>query len=1074
MKKLLLITVSLLLLSAGLYAQEVSGVVTDEQGNPLPGVNVVVRQTQEGTITDVDGHYRIRVPGPEATLSFTFVGYQVKTVEVGSRTQIDINLELSVEALDEVVVVGYGTMKKRDLTGSVASVSADDLKDIPVTSVAQAITGRLAGVQITTAEGSPDAEVRIRVRGGGSITQDNSPLFIIDGFPADDLGSVAPSDIESIDVLKDASSTAIYGARGANGVVIVTTKSGSSGKTRITYNAYYGKKRLSKKLDVLNPYEFVHSQYERLRGSFQDRNSFIRMFGEYDMIDELYLGYPGTDWQEEVFGRDASSMYHNLGIEGGNDKTRFNLSLTNNTDEGIMIESGYTRNNLSFRFDQQLSERLDLNFDVKIADTRVTGAGTSDPGTSTNNRLKHSVIYMPTTGLTEFFDDIETEITDDEYYEFTNLTDPVLLARDEYRLKHRTDYSFNGALNYRLADGLIFRSEAGYKARVEKRESYDGLSTPNARKYGDKPIAEVEDRLGKTFRIANTLNFERREIGNLHTINLLIGQEMIMSVTDNITILSRGFPVGITPYLALGSMGLGEDNQKPDTEYNESRLLSFFGRANYNFGNRFLTSITVRADGSSKFGPENRWGIFPSFSGGWRISEEEFMENVSFISFLKLRGSYGQAGNDRIDDQLWRTTYKVGTDKAFYLNEEPLSFFYPDNSNLANPFLKWETMITRNIGLDLGFFKNRLLANIDVYKNTGMDLLVRSTVPPETGYLYQMTNIGQTTNKGLEIILNGSIIEQTNFNLSASFNISFNRNNIDHLGEQDFFLESSGWNNDVGADYIVMVGQPVGMMYGFVTDGYYTVSDFTWDPDLEEYILNEGIADNSGILFAGFGPGSVRFADLADPIDPDGVIVPDGNKVTFEDDRVIIGNSNPKHIGGFNIQAAFWRFDASVFLNWVYGNDIYNANKIEFTSQYRKYTNLLSVMSMEQRYRYINDEGVDVYGDPDALAALNSEASIWAPPQGRYLFHSWAVEDGSFLRVNNITIGYTLPGTLTKRISIERLRIYATGNNLFTFTNYSGFDPEVNTRRSTPLTPGVDYSAYPRSRALLVGINVTL
>jgi hypothetical protein len=447
---------------------------------------------------------------------------------------------------------------------------------------------------------------------------------------------------------------------------------------------------------------------------------------------------------------------------------------------------------------------------------------------------------------------------------------------------------------------------------------------------------------------------------------------------------------------------------------------------------------------------------------------------------MKIRGSYGQAGNDRIDDQLWRTAFSVGTDKAYYLNEVPLTFFYPNPDNIPNPYLKWETAITRNLGFDMGFLKNRLTANIDIYKNTGKELLLQSDVPPETGYTQQMTNIGATSNQGIEFVIDAIPIQKNDFQVSFNFNISFNKNRVEDLGKDNFFLYSSDWNSDVGADYFVKVGEPVGQMYGFITDGFYKVDDFQVDAITGKlmkdskgiYMLKPGIADNSGILYAGFGPGAVKFKNLGDPLDADGNPVPDGNKVTFDADRTVIGNANPKHVGGVNMSVMYKGFDASIFMNWVFGNDIYNANKIEFTSAYRKYTNLLTEMSSDKRWTNINDQGA-VITDAAELAERNKNATIWSPNLGRYLFHSWAVEDGSFLRISNLTIGYTLPAAWTRKVFIQNLRVYATGNNLLTFTKYSGFDPEVDTRRSTPLTPGVDYSAYPRSKMYLVGLNVT-
>jgi len=1073
--RLLLLPI-IMIASENLTAQQVTGKVTDQNGEPLPGVSVLVKGTTQGTITNLEGIYKINVTSPDKdALVFSYVGMITEEHPVAGKNVINVSMRPKTELLDEIVVVGYGTIKKRDLTGSVSSVGGEQLRDIPLTSTAQAITGRLAGVQITTSEGSPDADVRIRVRGGGSITQDNSPLYIVDGFPVDNIGSIPPTDIVSIDVLKDASSTAIYGARGANGVVIITTRSGSKGATRISYNAFMGTKELTKKLEVLSPYEFVLAQYERAQGSALDRNNFVKRFGTWNQLDSLYSNITGTDWQEKVFGQNAPTIYHNLSLEGGSDKTTYSLSLTNNEDKGIMIESGYTRNNVNFRFDNAATEKLKLSFDVKLADTKVKGAGTSDPGTSTTNRLKHSVIYRPINGLYDFTSDPDLEFQDDAYYELSGLTDPVTLAHDEYRLKHQTRATLNGAFTYTIIPHLTYRMELGYNNFQERRDRFDGLTTAAARQYGNKPIAAIQENRKITLRMANLITYDLKEFAGGNSLNIMAGQEIIDGHSKIFSEEVRSFPTDLTASMALGSMALGEDVQPPYTFETADKLASFFGRANYNYKDRYLASLTIRADGSSKFSPSNRWGIFPSFSAGWRISEEPFMKNIPVLSYLKIRASYGQAGNNRIDDMLWRTTFKVANDKLYYLNETPYTFFYPDPNNLPNPDLKWETTITRNAGLDIGIFKNRIMLNIDVYKNSTKDLLVQSTVPPETGYLYQMRNIGRTSNRGIEFVLDAIIIEKKDFRLTANMNISFNKNKVEELGltGSDYFLQGSGWNNDVGADYIVKVGEPVGLMYGFVTDGFYTVDDFDYNPATRRYTLKPGVADNSAITYAGFGPGAARFKNLADPVDASGNPIDDGKKVTFAEDRTIIGNANPKHIGGINISLTYKGFDMSIFMNWVYGNDVYNANKIEFTSMYRSYTNLLSIMNSQNRWKTVNADGV-VVTDPAELAELNKNATIWTPSRGRYLFHSWAVEDGSFLRLNNATIGYTFPSEWTQKIRVKSLRIYATGNNLLLFTKYSGYDPEVDTRRSTPMTPNVDYSAYPRSRMYLMGINVTL
>lgn len=1060
------VTCCFLLFGHMVIAQQITRKVTDENGGPLPGVNILVKGTMQGAVSDIDGDYKINVNDENATLVFSFIGYNTEEIPIATKTVIDVVMIPEISKLDEVVVIGYGTMRKRDLTGSVASVNSDQLKNIPITSTAQAITGRLAGVQITTSEGSPDADVRIRIRGGGSITQDNSPLIIVDGFPVDRISDIPPSDIESIDVLKDASSAAIYGARGANGVIIITTKTGSTGKVRVNYNYYTGVKQLANKLDVMDPYEYTLYQYERAQRSFLDAKSYAEWFGTYEQLGSLYGDLPGIDWQDKVFGRDARSTYHNLSINGGNETTNYNLSLTHNDDNGIMIGSGFKRNNANFRMENKATDKLTINVDLKYSDTEITGAGTSDPGSSTSNNLRHTVQYRPLDIIIE-----DADFTDEDYYNDSDLSDPISLAEDDVRNNGRKSGTYNGSISYEIVKHLRFKADAGLDTKDERNDRFYGLSTYLARRYGDKPVVTIEQKQNRRFRWSNTLNYTRTDISGLHDINILAGQEYIYSRSKSIENEIRSFPKKTPADIAIGSIGLGEEYQRPQSFESENKLLSYFGRINYGYKDRYLVTATVRADGSSKFAPGNRWGIFPSGSFAWRISEEGFMQNFSTISNLKARISYGQAGNNRIDDFLWTTTYGLDSDKAYFLNDTETSYFEP--TYLANPNLVWETTISRNIGLDVGVLNNSYNLTMDIYQNTTKDLLIEQRVPSVSGYETQIQNVGQTTNYGVEFSLDAYIITTPDFSLSANFNIAFNHNKVDNLGGIDYFTEPSDWRSDTGDDYIVKVGEPVGLMYGFVTDGFYTVDDFDYNESTGEYTLKDGVASNEGIVFDGFGPGSYKFKNLSDPIDENGNPVDDGNAVTFDDDRTIIGNSNPKHTGGLNITAQYKGFDLSVFMNWVYGNDIYNADKIEFTSGYKKYTNLLTTMDSNNRWRTINEAG-EVVTDPVELAALNENATIWKPQTGRYLFHSWAVEDGSFLRLNNVTFGYTIPTSVLNKIKIEKLRIYFTANNLYTFTNYSGYDPEVDTRRSTPLTPGVDYSAYPRSRSYILGLNLTL
>jgi TonB-linked SusC/RagA family outer membrane protein len=1073
-----LLTIGFLLALFPAMAQTaITGTVSDNNGERLPGVTVVEKGTTNGTVTDTDGNYSIEIDNPDdATLVFSFVGMKKQEVDVDGRTSINVTMESATEYLDEVVAIGYGSVQKRDLTGSVASVGEDQLRDLPVSSTAEALTGRLAGVQITRSEGSPDAEVKIRVRGGGSITQDNSPLYIVDGFPVSSIDDIPPNDIKSIDVLKDASSTAIYGSRGANGVVIITTKSGEKGKVTVNFNSYVGRKELANKLDVLDPYEYVLYQYERSRGLFLEERDFERFFGSWNDLDSIYKPQTDPDWQGQVFGADAPTYYNNISISGGDKKTKYNISFTNNINKSIMIENGFKKNNLNMKFQHKANDFLTIDFNMRYSERTINGSGTSDSGTQSHNRLRHAVQYRPTKGLADFIDELEFD--DDLYYLASQLTDPITLAKDDYKQQFRDNHTYNGSLTFEPVTNLILKTSAGIEKRNERRERFYGLSTGTARRYGDKPVVELETREYKKLRMTNTAAYSMQDIAGEHDFDVLLGQEAVKSSSNRFSVESRSFPAETTPEVAIGSMVLGDQHQKPQTYESERTLLSFFGRINYDWREKLLASFTFRADGSSRFGPENRWGYFPSASVAYRLSEEPFIQDIPFISNFKVRGSYGTAGNNRIDDFLWTTTYRVSSSKAYFLNESEKPYFYPET--LANPELKWETTITRNLGIDLGFFNSRINTSLEFYRNTTRDLLIESKIPSVSGFEEQMQNVGSTSNFGFEWLVDAILVDNRNFTLQANFNISFNKNNVEDLGGLDYFTQASGWSDDTGDDYIIKLGEPVGMMYGFETDGFYTVDDFQTDPETGEfimdsgdYVLKEGVADNSGITFAGFGPGSYKFKNLADPVDEEGNPVDDGSKVTFDDDRTIIGNANPKHFGGLNLMATFYNFDFSVFLNWVYGNDIYNASKIEFTSAYNKYTNMLTNMSSDKRWRIVNDMGEEVT-NPAKLAALNKDATIWTPPRGRYLFHSWAVEDGSFLRINNITLGYSLPKRWLKVVKIQKLRFYGTINNVFTFTNYSGLDPEVDTRRDTPMTPGVDYSAFPRSRSFIFGVNLTL
>jgi len=1043
--------------------KEIAGTVKDEKGNPLPGVSVVLKGTTTGTVTDAAGNYTFQVPLNAQTLVFSFVGMKSQEIQIGNKTVIHVVMAEETMGIEEVVAVGYGTVRRKDLTGSVSSVSGQTLKDIPVTSASQAIVGRMAGVQVTQTDGSPDAEIKIRVRGGGSITQDNSPLYIVDGFPVSNINDIAPTDIESVDVLKDASSTAIYGARGANGVILITTKGGHEGKGKVSYNSYFGVKNITKTFDMLDPYEFVYWQHELYQGT-----TFERYYGAYGDID-LYKQLTGTDWQDELFGRTGTNMYHNLSFSGGTKTSKYNISLTRNDGKEIMLGSGYERTNLNIKTINQLNNWLSVDLNVMLSDNLQKGAGTY-----ANYTLSY-IGYRPTKGMSDFVDPDLSSAVDYEGIAAYNV-DPVQMTNDTYRRSKNLSFNFSGALDIKLTKNLKYRFEYGSIYGENKSKVFYGIHTPNVQNYGGVPLAGISKTDVKSDRLANLLTFSKKDFLPGNNLTVLVGQELYCYKSEYISDQSRYFPKYIDAISALSMMQLGTPDPTLVMDNPANKLSSFFGRLSYDYKGKYLVTATLRADGSSKFAKGNQWGYFPSAALAWRISDEKFLKSANrWLSDLKLRASYGESGNNRISDNAWRKTFSVLSGSgpntgALYMSgdETTATPYLAPNSILSNPKLKWETTETMNAGVDFGIFKQRLSGTFEIYKNTTKDLLIQATIPSSTGYSKQWQNIGQTSNRGIELTLNGVIVQNKDFRLSTSFNIAFNRNRIDKLGNTKQWEQTSTWlgwsgSGTISGDYLIKEGGQIGQMYGYETDGMYSVDDFYYDSAKKTYTLKENVPNDSGLLGAKrFWPGTLKLKDQND------------DYIVDSKDKVVIGNANPKHTGGFSLTAQYKGFDASAFFNWVYGNDIYNATKLYFTTDPFGYNfrNVMGVMNSDNRFIYFSKETGELVSDPVQLAEMNKNAKMFSPAMINMQLHSWDIEDGSFLRLNTVTIGYSLPGNVLHRLSLSRLRIYATAYNVWTWTKYSGYDPEVDMVRGTPLTPGIDWSAFPRSRSFNVGINV--
>ena len=1034
----------------------VSGIIRDDDGMPLIGASILEKGTSNGTITDVDGNFSLTVSSPDAILEVTYIGYVAQEIALAGRAEIDIVLKADSNQLDEVVVIGYGSSRKSDLTGSIVSVQGSKLKEQSINNVAETLTGRLAGVQVLSTEGSPDAEINIRVRGGGSLTQDASPLIIVDGFPVGSMNDIAPSDIATISVLKDASSTAIYGSRGANGVVIITTKSGRSGKVQVNYNTFFGSKKIANTIDVLAPEDFVKWQYEYALLT-DDLEGYEQYFGLWQDYDQ-YQGLQGNDWQRQIYGQAGDVQSHDVAIRGGTEKINYNFNFARYDDKTIGIGSDYSRNNLSLALKSQATDRIELTFNARYSDTEINGGGANEQNeiSSADARLRHSVGYspIPLPGLT-------TTNTDEALASY--LVNPFVAVADNQRNQQRKKINLQGSAEWEVIDNLSLKSDIGFgnyfdlDYRFYGRSTYYSNNRPSAENQG-LPSLIFRDRKRNAFRNANTINYDfQKFMGNDHSLKLLVGEEMLIYTNNLNTTEIQGFPADFD-FETTRNLTTQGTPQVVDNFYSpDDKLLSFFGRLNYGFKNRYLATFTYRADGSSKFLGDNRWGYFPSAALAWKISEEGFLKDESWIDLIKLRLSYGLVGNNNIP--AGQTFQNFVSKNTTYIND--VSSYWAASNTLANPNLKWETTTTQNFGIDYGLFKGLLSGTLEFYKNTTSDLLINFPVPG-TGYATQFRNMGETQNTGVEASVNIAAIAKEKYGLNVGFNISVNRNKINSLGELEDFGTNTNWaSTQIGNDYFISAGSPVGQMYGYLSDGRYEVSDFTYDSETQMYTLNDGVVDNSAVI-GDVMPGSMKLKDI------------NGDGIVDVDDNTIIGDANPLHTGGFVLSGYVGGFDLSAAFNWSVGNDVYNANKIEFTtsnlnSQYR---NLSTIMADGERWTNLNPETGELVTDPSALEALNASTTMWSPFSSRYVFSDWAVEDGSFLRLNTLTLGYTINNERVTKTGISKLRLYATANNVFVLTNYSGLDPEVSTRRKTPLTPGVDYSPFPKSRQLVFGLNL--
>lgn len=1058
------------------YAQQltVKGNVTDvKTGEAIPGLTVVVKGSGTGTITDVDGNYSITNVPSDATLVYSFVGMKPQEVLVAGKTTINVEMEIESIGLEEVVAIGYGTAKRKDLTGSVASVTGEKLADNPVPNVITAMQGRLSGVNIVSQDGRPGATMSIKIRGGNSITQSSDPLFVVDGVQVGNINDIPADNIESIDVLKDAASTAIYGARGANGVVLVTTKGAKAGRTTVKYNAYYQVRTVPETLDVLDPYDYVlwNWSYATAYGSSYGEGV-EKYFGlgsaNGNHLNE-YKNMSTHNYVDDVL-ETAIPFSHDISVSGGNDRTKVYAAVNYLDDEGIRIQSGYKRWNANFKVEHKIGEKLTLKEDIRYWQSTREGAK-YDVATSA---YRFKPIDNPLGDATHTAGLGQGDINVEESY------NPVAIINNYEDIVKSQNVRSNTSLIWDIANGLTARTELSLKRSYSQQKEWDGGLEEGYKK------AELTKKDGFAIRSATTLNYEVQGLATDHKLSFLVGNEVLESKTDKTYIQGGGYPSGFSMDDAFGMINMtniaydaGIDEYS-NTIGTPSHSVSFFGRANYSYLDRYLFTATFRADGSSKFAPNNRWGYFPAAAFAWRIIEEPFMQEVSWLDNLKLRLSYGTSGADNIKSSLWKETWET---EQITVDGNTVTTYVPGEM-LQNSDLKWETTTSRNAGFDFAFLNSRVYGNLDAYWNTTKDILMKVPVDATAGYEYQFQNVAQTSNKGIELAINVDLIRKRDFNLGVSATYNFNKNNIDELSEDALADTHTGWGSSMRKpyyDYVIREGYPVGMIQGFEADGFYTVDDFNYSNGV--YTLKDGVPDietivnyASGVM-NGFNrpegqnafPGMYKFKDVAGD-----------DNIVNEEDVTFIGETMPKHTGGFAVNASYKQLDFSAGLTYQIGGKVYNANAMHSLMGNKDDGlgyNRLDIVKDCYRVYDINSNGdIELITDPDALKALNQDAKYGLNFSEYGITSSQFIEDASYLRLHNLTIGYTLPKSLINKVGIQNLRLYFSGTNLFCLTGYSGIDPDVNTDTDGVdgfPTPYYDYNAYPRARSYTFGLNVT-
>jgi len=1081
--KTMLAATAFVLGSAAAFAQTktVRGTVLDNFGETVIGANVVIVGTQEGTMTDADGNFTLNNVPQNGTLRVSYIGYATQEIPVSGKSVISITLKEDNTTLEDVVVVGYGTMRRKDLTGSVASISGENLVKLPVANVAEALSGKLPGVNIVQQDGRPGAEMSIRVRGGGSITQSNDPLFIVDGIAVSSIDDIPADQIESIDVLKDASSTAIYGARGANGVILVTTKSAKEGKAQVKYNMYYQIKAKPETLDLQDAYTYVRRTWEYMTAVGYGDNM-ARYYGlgtaNGNHLNE-YKNVASHNYMDDVF-RTSHAWNHDLSISGGTDKTKYFASVNYTDDEATMEKAGYSRWNVNLKLQQAINSKLKLNLDARYSETKTQNNKYFSSNTATmNNTLVYpwqfNMIDNPlgTGNLPEFG---EGDVFANPQY------NPIDVINDNDYVKKQQRVRLNSSLTWEIIKGLTAKTELGVSRHWSKTENWQGAKTGRDL----VAIAQLGQGDGYNTSWTTTLNYDFADLikSDDHSLNLLLGNEVLGSRSNSNSMRGYQYPTTWSKETAFGQMQMAQDHSKSyfsNTIGVSSHTTSWFGRLNYNLFSRYMFTFTMRADGSSKFAEGNRWGYFPAGAIAWRISDEPFLAgNEDWLDNLKLRLSFGTSGNDGIDASAFIDEWVSS------LNDDG-TFSYKPGTLKGNADLTWEKTTSRNIGLDYGFLNGKFNGSFDFYWNTTKDCLMRVPINSIAGYSYEFRNAAETSNKGIEVSFNYNIVRAKDFDLNFGITYNYNVNKVEKVpadANMDGSMRFASTSMMPSKPYVIEEGEPVGLIKGFKAAGFYTVDDF--DVVNGVWTLKEGILDTQLTTYHGSENYKLADGQRAFPGMPKYENT-NGDDVIDANDAVIIGRMMPKHTGGFNLSGRYKDFDFSANFSYQLDGKVFNANAARSVhsgnnTKWSSQSRLSTKFDNSWRMYNINGDG-DLYAvtDPDELRTLNAGAQYgllsYISNDAPVVSDDY-VENAAFLRMQSLTIGYTVPKNLVKKVGISNARIYFTAGNLFCISGYDGLDPEVSTNSAMDSnysgfpTPGFDYNSYPKSRTFTFGLNV--